>query len=306
MTLTAIVPATDRPATLARCVGAVTSALEPPEELLVIDGPKGGGPAAARNEGVSRATGDIVVFVDADVEVHPDAFVRIRRAFERDADLAAIFGSYDDDPQRNGVVSDFRNLLHHHVHHSGAGQASTFWAGLGAIRRESFLAIGGFDVERFPRPSVEDIDLGMRLARQGGRIVLDPRIQGKHLKRWSLRGMIQTDLLRRGVPWLRLLLENDSSSAALNLSPRNRASAAASVTLLLALVTRRPKLAGAAFLTLLSLNARFYLLLLSKRGINQAATGLPLHVLHHLVSVAAVPIALLEHFSTRTRGNSAR
>ncbi|MDF2754156.1 MAG: pglI 2, partial [Gaiellaceae bacterium] len=82
------------------------------------------------------------MFVDADVEVHEDAFQRIRSAFNGDPGLAAIFGSYDDAPGADGIVSDFRNLLHHHVHHQGAGVATTFWAGLGAIRREVFLDLG--------------------------------------------------------------------------------------------------------------------------------------------------------------------
>jgi GT2 family glycosyltransferase len=291
--------------TLQRCLAAIKAAQEPPEELIVIVEPSGIGPAAARNLGAERATGDVLVFVDSDVEVHRDAFRRIRRAFEADGELAALFGSYDDDPERNGLVSDFRNLLHHHVHQTGAGPATTFWAGLGAVRREDFLSVGGFDERRFPRASVEDIDLGMRLSRKGKSIVLDPVLQGKHLKRWSLSSMIRTDLLRRGVPWVRLLLENDASSGALNLSWRNRASAAASLTLLVALAARRPRPAGAACMLLLGLNSSFYLLLLSRRGIRQAATGIPLHVLHHIVSVVAVPIGVLDHLYARERGHSA-
>jgi GT2 family glycosyltransferase len=272
----------------------------------VIVEPPGIGPATARNLGAARATGDLLVFVDSDVEVHLDAFRRIRRAFEADGELAALFGSYDDDPERNGLVSDFRNLLHHHVHQTGAGAATTFWAGLGAIRRDEFLSVGGFDERRFPHASVEDIDLGMRLSRQGRSIVLDPLLQGKHLKRWSLTSMVRTDLLRRGVPWVRLLLEsNDASSGALNLSWRNRASAASSLVLVLALVARRPKMAGAACMLLIGLNASFYSLLLSRRGLRQATTGIPLHVLHHLVSVAAVSLAGVAHLLATARAKQA-
>ena len=299
MHLTAIVPATDAPATLNRCVNAIRAAAEPPDEVRVIDDPGVVGPARARNLGAEEARGETIVFVDADVEVHPDAFVRIRRAFEADDDLAAIFGSYDDDPSAHSLVSDFRNLLHHHVHHQAAGPATTFWAGLGAIRRSDFVALKGFDEKRFPHASIEDIDLGMRLAREGKRIVLDPAIQGKHLKRWTLTSMIRTDLARRGIPWVRLLLDNRASSDALNLSLRHRASATASVALLGGLVARKPSVIGGAASVLLALNASFYLLLLRKRGLAQAAAGVPLHVLHHLVSVAAVPMGLSHHLLAR-------
>src|SRR5213596_1012653 len=208
--LSAIVPATDAPATLGECVEAIRSATATPEELIVVDAPAGVGPAAARNIGARGATGDLIAFIDSDVAVHEDAFERIRGAFLADPTLTAVFGSYDDDPGPVGIVSDFRNLLHHHVHHQSAGIAATFWAGLGAIRRDVFLELGGFDESRdearLPFASIEDIELGMRLHSRGGRILLDPAVQGKHLKEWTLVSMTETDLLRRGVPWLRLVL----------------------------------------------------------------------------------------------------
>ena len=151
------------------------------------------GPAEARNLGAQRARGDVLVFVDADVVVHADAFHRIRAALEADQGLTAIFGSYDDSPPAPGAVSGFRNLLHHYVHQSSPGPATTFWAGLGAIRRDAFLASGGFDAARYPRASIEDVELGIRLAEAGARIVLDPELQGTHLKEWGLGEMLRTD-----------------------------------------------------------------------------------------------------------------
>jgi glycosyltransferase involved in cell wall biosynthesis len=303
--ISAVIPATDAPLTLTRCIAAIEAGREPPEEVIVIETPPGAGPSEARNIGAGRASGDVLVFVDADVEVHSDAFARIRAAFDGDLDLVAVFGSYDDDPAAGSLVSDFRNLLHHYVHQKAAGQATTFWAGLGSIRRSDFLALEGFDEKRFPRASVEDIDLGMRLASEGKRIVLDPSIQGKHLKRWTLRSMIQTDLVRRGVPWVRVLLEKRVSSDALNLGWPYRVSAGASVALVVGLITRRTRVAGAGGIVLIALNSNFYGLLFRRRGLTQAALGIPLHVLHHLISVAAVPIGLSQHLrAVRSRSRA--
>jgi cellulose synthase/poly-beta-1,6-N-acetylglucosamine synthase-like glycosyltransferase len=304
MRLSAIVPATDAPAMLERCVAAILAAEQPPDEIHVVDDPSAGGPSGARNVAAGRATGDVLVFVDADVEVHPDVFARIRHAFETDDGVVAVFGSYDDDPAGASVVSDFRNLLHHHVHQNGSGPASTFWAGLGAIRRDAFLGAGGFDESRFPHPSVEDIELGIRLSSNGARIVLDPSIQGKHLKRWTLAGMVRTDLLRRGAPWVQLLLETRTGSRALNLGWRHRVSVVASILLVAALLTRRPKLAAGGALTMLLLNRSFYLLLVRRRGWRQAAAGPPLHVLHHLVSAAAVPLGTVAYVRELLRSRS--
>jgi GT2 family glycosyltransferase len=291
MKLSAIVPATDAPPTLERCLAAIRSAAEPPDEVIVIDSAELPGPAAARNEGARRASGNVLVFVDADVEPRPDAFGRIRAAFAADPDLAALFGSYDDDPADPGLVSRFRNLLHHHVHHAGAGPATTFWAGLGALRRDAFLAVGGFDAARFPKAAAEDVELGLRLAGSGARIELDPRVQGTHLKAWTLATMVRTDFARRGLPWAELVLEGRGGSTALNLGWRHRASAVASLGLVAGAVRRRPRLAAGSLAALLALNARFYGLLLRREGPGRAAAGVGLHAVHHLTAVAAAATA---------------
>ena len=286
--LVAIVPATDGPVTLERCLAAIRAAAEPPDEVVVVEAADLPGPAAARNAGARRTTAELLVFVDADIEPHADAFARIRAAFAADPSLDAIFGSYDDDPADPGLVSRFRNLLHHHVHHEGAGPATTFWAGLGAVRRDAFLAAGGFDAARYPAASVEDIELGLRLAR----IELDPRIQGKHLKAWTLPGMVRADFARRGLPWAELLLERGQRSTALNLGWRHRASVLAALGLAGGLVARRPRLTGASLVTLLALNARFYALLVRREGPVRAAAGVGLHAVHYLTGVAAAATAL--------------
>lgn len=291
--LSAIVPATNAPPSLARCLEAIRSAAEAPEEVIVVD--EGGGPADARNRGAARASGDVLVFVDADVVVHADAFSRIRRAFEADASLAALFGSYDDSPAAAGTVSVFRNLLHHHVHQEGAGAAATFWAGLGAVRREAFEAAGGFDAERYPVPSIEDIDLGLRLNDAGCSLELDPAVQGMHLKAWSLFTMVETDLWNRGVPWVELLLRRGTGSSALNLGPRHRASAVLSLLAVISLLRGRLRATVLALGALVALNRSFYALLLRRRGAAGAAAGVCLHALHHVVGALSVPIALVEH-----------
>ncbi len=306
--LSAVVPATDRPATLSRCLEGIQTAAEPPEEVLVIEEPYGSGPAHARNLGARDASGEVLVFVDSDVVVHPDVFVRIRRAFADDSELAALFGSYDDAPEAPGMVAGFRNLLHHDVHQASPGPASTFWAGLGAIRRDVFFDSGGFDAVRFRTPSVEDVELGARLARRGARIELDPHLLGTHLKGWTLLEMVRTDFANRGVPWVSLVLGGEVSTKVLNLGWRHRLSALASVVGALAVIRRKPATAGLAAVSLIVLNRSFYRLLLSRRGPLQAGVGIGLHALHHLTGAAAIPAAvgLRALRGTRSTSSSAR
>lgn len=257
--------------------------------------PPEAGPAAARNLAAARASADVLVFVDSDVEVHEDALERIARRFAEDPELTAVFGAYDDEPSDPALTSLYRNLLHHHVHSGAAGEAETFWAGLGAVRREAFEAIGGFDADRFPEASVEDIEFGMRLRRSGAKILLDPEIRGRHLKAWTPMGMLHTDFSRRGVPWMRLLLRERDDSTALNLSRQRRLSAFASVALLSGLLGNRPRLAAAALLAGLVLDRDLYALLARRGGVRLLFAGIGLHQLHQLAAAASVPAAAAQH-----------
>jgi len=300
--LAVIVPATNRPPHLSACIAAIEAADEGPEELIVVREPAGAGPARARNDGASRASAPVIVFVDADVLVHADVFVRIRSWFAENPGLTAVFGAYDDEPSAAGVVSQFRNLLHHHVHEQGRGRAATFWTGLGAIRRDAFARSGGFDAARFSAPSIEDVELGARLHAGGAWIELDPSIRATHLKAWTMTDMVRTDFLHRGLPWSRLLLSGETRPHGLNLGTRHRLTALAAATLVGGALARRRDTAARASLAILALNWRFYRLVARRAGARAGVTAPALHVVHHLVGLGAFLTAAAERLSKRLRG----
>ena len=186
-----------------------------PAGALTVTVPYASGPARARNAGVAAAKGQILLFVDADVVVPSDTVQRVTEEFARYPGVAAIFGSYDTTPSDPDFLSQYRNLMHHFVHQSAHEVAGTFWAGLGAIRTEAFLSVGGFNVS-YGVPSIEDIEFGGRLRDAGGEIRLVKSLQGCHLKRWTAVGMLTTDLWQRGVPWVRLILARGAAPSDLN------------------------------------------------------------------------------------------
>lgn len=304
-----IVPAYNNPQDLIESLSALKASACPGSEIIVVDDAStddiaavaagmgihflrlatNSGPAAARNYGARHARGKILFFVDADVVVTPEAVSRVAEVFAAHPDLAAVFGSYDARPRAEGVVSQYRNLLHYFVHQNGKPEASTFWAGCGAIRRSVFQEVGGFDERRFPYPSIEDIELGYRLRRAGHRILLDKALQGTHLKRWTLRSAIRTDIRCRAVPWARLMLESKHAPDDLNLKGTQRLSVAltALACVFLALATVRAELLAVAAVSLLGvviLNRALFTFFVRQRGLRFAAACIPLQLLHYLYS----------------------
>lgn len=182
------------------------------------------GPAGARNWGTGFAQACILVFVDADVVLPPNALGLIAQQFEHDSQLAAAFGSYDEEPAWENFLSQYKNLMHCYVHQNSNEVATTFWAGCGAVRKVVFLDFGGFDAARYHKPSIEDIELGYRLAQGDQKIRLIKQLQVKHLKKWTLRSLIRTDILSRAVPWTRLILETRRLPRDLNLTSGARVS----------------------------------------------------------------------------------
>ena len=246
------------------------------------------GPAAARNRAAATARGRYLLFLDADVRVRSDVIARMKKAFADDPSIDAVFGSYDDAPAECGIVSQFKNLLHHYVHQHGREEASTFWSGCGAIKREVFREMGGFD-ESHGRPCIEDIELGGRLSRGGHRIRLDKGIQATHLKRWTLTGMIRCDVFDRGIPWTQLLLKNRQLPNDLNLKTSQRLSVGLAGMLVLAIIT---SLAGAPLVGALvaaasvfgiaALNRDLYGYFTQVRSFGFATAALPLHIVYFL------------------------
>jgi len=213
------------------------------------------GPAAARNLAAKKANGEILLFVDADVVVKSDTISKAVDAFRRDPKIAAVFGSYDDSPAEKNFLSQYKNLQHHFVHQISNPEASTFWAGLGAVRREVFASIGGFDSEKFAVPSIEDIELGLRLKSAGYRILLDRNIQAKHLKKWTATSLVKTEIFCRAAPWSKLILTSQGMINDMNLKTGDRWSSVfvALSLLILPFVLWKPWLLFVPILTLLAI-----------------------------------------------------
>jgi glycosyltransferase involved in cell wall biosynthesis len=335
--ISVIVPVRNDPGHLRSCLESLAASRGAPHEVIVVDDAstddspavaaalgarvlrldRRAGPAAARNRGAEAARGEHLFFVDADVCVHPDTVGRVAAAFAADPGLDALFGSYDRRPGARNFLSQYKNLFHHFVHQQGSAEASTFWSGCGAIKRSVFREMGGFDTS-YARPCIEDIELGARLRRAGRRIGLRKEIQATHLKRWTLLGIVRSDVWDRGVPWTELILRERDLPDDLNLKLAQRLSAALAYGLVLALGAAPWRALGLAagtwllvaaglLLAIVVINRRFYAFFARERGAWFAVRAAPLHVLYYIYSGVALAIGVMRHvWRTKVRPASRR
>ncbi len=329
--LSVIVPVYNGRLQLPRCLEALRVSEFADFEVLVVDDcstdntreiaerfgarylrtPRNLGPGGGRNLGAAHARGEVLIFVDADVVVAPETLDFFAEDFQKQRDVSAVFGSYDESPAWPDFLSQYKNLMHYYVHQTSSERAVTFWAGCGAIRADVFRRLGGFDTDKYPDPSIEDIELGYRISMAGGNILLDKRVQVKHLKKWTVRGLLRADIWLRAIPWTRLILETRNLPLDLNLTHSAQLSAGLVGLLMLGLLLLPSVLAGffnswislpvltaavaVIILLLLMLNLRVYAWFVARRGVLFTAGAVLVHWSYYFYSGCVFALCFLEH-----------
>ena len=317
--ISVIIPVYNGGKYIERCLDALIPSIYPAFEILVIDDhstddtvkiaqQKGvnvlqlteqQGTATARNFGTQHARGEIFLFVDSDVTVRRDTIALVAGNFRQNPEIAAVFGSYDNEPLEENFMSQYRNLFHHFHHQQSNREAFTFWAGCGAIRKKVFEEMGGFNQKRYTKPSIEDIELGYRIRKKGYRILLDKDMQVKHLKKWEFLSMLRTDIFQRAIPWSRLILETKFMPKGLNLQTAHKASSISVALIILVMpflffghtkFYNIPVAPAAGlflsffFVSFLILNRKLYSFYARRKGLGFMVQVIPLHIFYYLYS----------------------
>ena len=145
----------------------------------VVTGRRGRGPQL--NAGAAQATGDVVVFLHADVRLPPDAFAAIESALVDEDVVGGCFRVRFGRGPHEAFLAVFYDLLRFGARGIVYGDAAVF------VRRETFLGLGGFRDYAI----MEDVNLVSRL-RGRGRVVQLPQAVIASTRRWRHGGFWRT------------------------------------------------------------------------------------------------------------------
>lgn len=146
------------------------------------------GTCHARNMGVSRASGEIIIFTDDDCRLPDQSFVTAHVRNYGDPKIGGVGGRVIDTNQRLNKEQSGRVCW---VTPSGRiyGNASSVErqdinaprGGNMSYRRHVILDVGGFDEHFRGNAMREETDFSLRVVRAGWRIVFDPAAPAQHL-----------------------------------------------------------------------------------------------------------------------------
>jgi glycosyltransferase involved in cell wall biosynthesis len=175
------------------------------------------GPSRARNRGVQEAFGEVIVFMDDDLEPLPE-FLAAHAVYHRHYPKVAVIGRTAPDPLRRKAEPPWLAWEHAMLEKQyknfrsdiGAGpRPMHFYTGNSSVRRAHVLAVGGFD-ETLKRQ--EDVELAYRMERDCGvHFVFEAAAHGLHRPERGFSSWLnvpysygQADVVcaRRGnIPW---------------------------------------------------------------------------------------------------------
>src|SRR3989344_3270970 len=177
-----IIPVYNRPELLVKCLDSIYLQTYKNFETLVIDDgstidikpvinkypvryfyyANNSGPAFARNFGVKKAKGEIVVFIDSDVLASDGFLDKIEKDFNENKEIVAVQGNYTLASYHENFFANFKNITLYYNFQKILKYSDSIASFCTAIQRDTFLAVGGFDQE-LKSASIEDEEFGVQL-----------------------------------------------------------------------------------------------------------------------------------------------
>jgi glycosyltransferase involved in cell wall biosynthesis len=203
-----IIPNYNYAATLKLCIPAVLRQTHPNLEVIMVDDGStddsvaiaeshgvrvvhtGGrcGVAAGRNLGAAHARGQVLFFLDSDVELADDAVAQAAARLGADPGIGALCGIEDPEPLiRDSLVEEYRALQYHYWERSAEGDITYLCPAMLAIPAHVFADVGPFNTRL---RHTEEVDYGQRVSERY-RVVLTGAVHGRHDHDASLRLLLR-------------------------------------------------------------------------------------------------------------------
>ncbi len=235
--LTVVIPVHNSPAQLKLCLDALARNRLDAVEVLIVDDAstdntrqvaekaagesdipisflrleRQSGPAAARNVGMRAARNPYVLFLDSDIVLPDHGIESIRGTLDRHAvrpEVAGVMGIYSEAIPWSDFCSDYKNLHVCFLHETTETLSPYLHTAILCIEKRILEEAGGFDTGL---ATGEDFRMGVKLGSKGYRFVIDRKVQGVHLKRFSFISMLKEDW-RRVRDLLTIQLEEDQQN----------------------------------------------------------------------------------------------
>ncbi len=225
MEISLIIPTKDRQSTLKNCLDSLQVSQLPRFEVIVVDDcsqqnvsdlvkayghkivrlDKPSGAWHARNRGAQEATGDILVFIDSDMIIPPDGLPKIHRFFSQN-NYAALSGINSCPQDSENFATRYKSLWMHYSYLCSPQNFDWFVSGIGAVKKDVFFRLKGFDTSFITQIGGGDLEFGRRLKDAGLNVFLDKELQGNHLKQFTVLSLIKNDF-NRSKGWFQLILK---------------------------------------------------------------------------------------------------
>ncbi|MEG3436206.1 glycosyltransferase family A protein [Pannus brasiliensis CCIBt3594] len=157
-------------ASIDRSTNEVCRELERDPMITVIWRERNGGPSIARNDGIERASGEIIVPLDADDILPIDALDLIGNTFQKYPDAGFVYGNYcrQDKPDSKGTIVNPGDVSLTSMLKAKKLSLSSNWKLLGTtpLRRSLWKSINGYD-PAFKSDDLHDVEFWIRALASG-------------------------------------------------------------------------------------------------------------------------------------------
>lgn len=166
---------------------------------------KNSGPAAARNAGIKKAKGKIIIFIDSDVAFkNSNALSKLTKIFKERPEVDGVIMIKDKIPLNKGLTPLYWAYYKYYLWNQPGEYQTSFTTERSAIKRSIFDKVGYFD-EKYKKADVEDFEFGYRMNEQGFKMLIARDIKVLHHFETLKQSIKKTT--KRSWQWIRLFLK---------------------------------------------------------------------------------------------------